>query len=547
MTDFPDIGLDEAAAYRKLLRECERFFRSCATQFADQCPDRLQESADAFIGRMLEVHRGLVVKVFIEIAKADHRVSQRERKLAVELFDHCWGRRLNEEQLTEALDHCTDSAQPHWDGLLWPFARLSTFRARLAELFALVQRMALAVASANKRVDARILETLHWIISEMQTATVPVPLAVEDILVPSPRPGKRSATEQQVESAGRARSYPPPSRERPGPAHDDALTEVLAELESLIGLESIKKQMRELVDFLKMQEERKKFNLPQTPITLHAVFTGNPGTGKTTVARLLGRILGALGILTRGHLLETDRSGLVAEYAGQTGPKTNQRIDEALDGVLFIDEAYSLVADSGDDPYGTEALQTLLKRMEDERNRLVIVVAGYPEPMDELLRVNPGFSSRFGLFTAFPDYSASELGRIFSTFCQRDRYELSSRMRAKLLLGFQNLLDHRDKQFGNGRLARTVFERSVRRLAGRLAPVKSLTRSMLTTLQAEDLVMEGVPGSIWDGLETDKRVFYLLCPQCKRDCHLPQLLLGTNVACRHCEHKFVAEWAEVKR
>jgi hypothetical protein len=547
MTDFPDICLDEAAAYRRLLRECERLFHSCATEFAEQSADSLQEPADAFIGRMLDLHRGLVVKVFIEIAQADHRVSQRERKLAVELFDHCWGKRLSEEQLTETLEHCTANVQPHWDGLFWPFARLSTFRARVTELFAVVQRMALAVAAANKRVDPRVLETLHWIVAEMQTAIVPVPLTMEEILVPPARPVKRPISEQQVESASRRKSYPVPAREALSPGHDDQLADVLAELDALIGLEAIKKQVRELVDFLKMQEERKKFDLPQTPITLHAVFTGNPGTGKTTVARLLGRILGALGILTRGHLIETDRSGLVAEYAGQTGPKTNQRIDEALDGVLFIDEAYSLVADTGDDPYGTEALQTLLKRMEDERNRLVIVIAGYPEPMNELLRVNPGFSSRFGLFTAFPDYSAPELGRILSTFCQRDHYELSSQMRAKLLLGFQYLLDHRDEHFGNGRLARTVFERSVRRLAGRLASVGSMTRSLLTTLEAEDLVMEGVPNSVWDGLENEKRLFHLPCPQCQRACRLPQLLLGKNVTCRHCDHKFLAEWAEVER
>jgi replication-associated recombination protein RarA len=140
-----------------------------------------------------------------------------------------------------------------------------------------------------------------------------------------------------------------------------------------------------LINYLKMQKERAKFDLPETSITLHSVFSGNPGTGKTTVARLLGRIFGAMGILARGHLIETDRSGLVAEYAGQSAPKSHKKIDEALDGVLFIDEA----------PYGLEALQVLLKRMEDNRDRLVVVLAGYPEPMQGLLDSNPGLSSRF--------------------------------------------------------------------------------------------------------------------------------------------------------
>src|SRR5262249_29738312 len=150
----------------------------------------------------------------------------------------------------------------------------------------------------------------------------------------------------------------------PRDAKED-LAAVLKELDGLIGLTSIKDEVKGLVNFLQMQRERNKLGLPETKITLHAVFTGNPGTGKTTVARLIGRIFGAMGILAKGHLIETDRSGLVAEYAGQTGPKTNARIDEALDGVLFIDEAYSLVAEQGDDPYGAEAVQALLKRMED--------------------------------------------------------------------------------------------------------------------------------------------------------------------------------------
>src|SRR5262249_31610405 len=146
----------------------------------------------------------------------------------------------------------------------------------------------------------------------------------------------------------------------------------------------------------KMQQERKKFDLPHTAISLHSVFSGNPGTGKTSVARLLGHIFGAMGLLAKGHLVETDRSGLVAEYAGQTAVKTNKKIDEALDGVLFIDEAYSLVSDKkGDDAYGAEAVQTLLKRMEDDRDRLVVILAGYPKPITRLLRSNPGLSSRF--------------------------------------------------------------------------------------------------------------------------------------------------------
>jgi hypothetical protein len=536
---------DEARAYRELLGECSQLYRSCATEFADKHPDLMHDSAAGFLERILDLHRGLVLKVFVEIAQADGHVSARERELARELFDHAWRKRLTDEQVKEALIHYVETTHLRWDSLLWPFRQLSTFRARASELFAIVQRMALAVAAANKHVHPRAVDHLHWIIAEMQKAIVPLQVAGQGPDV-GERPVARAAAQQKQEFEIRPPSRPDQAgtvRLAPGEGREP-LADVLAALDALIGLDSIKQEVRELVSFLKMQEERKKFDLPRTPLSLHAVFTGNPGTGKTTVARLFGRILGSMGILSKGHLVETDRSGLVAEYAGQTGPKTNLRINEALDGVLFIDEAYSLVAESGDDPYGTESLQTLLKRMEDDRDRLVVILAGYPEPMDALLQVNPGLSSRFGRTFAFPDYSATELGRIFDTFCRRDRYQLPARTRAKLLLGFKHLLGCRDEHFGNGRLARTVFEHSVRRLAGRLAGMEAVTKVLLTTLQSEDIVMDGVPAAAWAALDDDARVFHLPCPGCRRPSHLPQRLLGSRVHCQQCNHEFEADWGE---
>jgi hypothetical protein len=539
---------DEARSYRELLEECERLFRSCATDFAERHPELIHDSPEGFLERMLDLHRGLVLKVFVEIAQADQRISPGELVLARELFDHAWGRQLTDDQLREALVHYAETTHLRWDSLLWPFERLSSFRGRAGDLFPLVQRMALAVAAANRHVDARAVESLHWIVAEMQRALRPVPVAGADAAART-RPAGRSAVRQEEDFEIFPPAQPGQAQvvRRVARAGRETLADVLAELDALIGLASIKQEVRELVDFLKMQKEREKFGLPQTPLSLHAVFTGNPGTGKTTVARLFGRILGAMGILAKGHLVETDRSGLVAEYAGQTAPKTNQRVDEALDGVLFIDEAYSLVAESGDDPYGTEALQTLLKRMEDDRDRLVVILAGYPGPMEALLHANPGLSSRFGRTFTFLDYTAAELGQVFATFCRRDRYRLPARTRAKLLLGFRYLLDRRDEHFGNGRLARTVFEHSVRRMASRLSCVRPLTKELLTTLEPEDVVMDGVPAAVWDDLDADDRVFRLPCPGCRHASRLPQRLLGCRVRCHHCQHEFEADWGEPDR
>ncbi|HVS36929.1 MAG TPA: AAA family ATPase, partial [Gemmataceae bacterium] len=359
MSTFDDADAPEGS-FQALLEECLELFRSCAVEYAEQHPELIHDSAEAFVERMLNLHRGLVLKVFVEIALADRKVSGGEMRLARELIAHAWGRQLNDVQIKETLLHYADTTHLRWDSLLWPFERLSTFRRRASELFSIVQRLALMVAEANRRVNPRALEHLQWIIKQIQTAIQPVALTATMKLPPAKPTGRSVQMQQDDFELSHQQAVEQAQAVRPAfqGVHED-LTEVLEELNLLIGLDAIKQEMNELVDFLKMQEERRKYDLPQTAISLHAVFTGNPGTGKTSVARYFGRILGAMGILSRGHLIETDRSGLVAEYAGQTGPKTNLRIDEALDGVLFIDEAYSLVAERGDDPYGMEALQTL--------------------------------------------------------------------------------------------------------------------------------------------------------------------------------------------
>jgi SpoVK/Ycf46/Vps4 family AAA+-type ATPase len=266
----------------------------------------------------------------------------------------------------------------------------------------------------------------------------------------------------------------------------ETLDNVLNELETLIGLDSVKQEVRSLINYIKIQKEREKVGLKSSQISYHCVFTGSPGTGKTTIARIVAKIYLHLGILKKGHLVETDRSGLVAEYVGQTAVKVNKAIDSALDGVLFIDEAYSLVGENKDD-FGKEAVATLIKRMEDDRDKLIVILAGYTNEMKDFIDYNPGLNSRFNRYIQFADYSPTELMAIFKLNCNKLSYVLTDEADKKLLEIITTAFTNRDKSFGNGRFARNIFEKTIEKQANRIASLPSLTKEILTTIGIDDL------------------------------------------------------------
>lgn len=268
----------------------------------------------------------------------------------------------------------------------------------------------------------------------------------------------------------------------------ETLEEVMKKINALIGMDKIKEQIATLVNLIKVQKEREERKLPATQFSLHAVFYGPPGTGKTTIARLLGRVYRALGLLKKGQLVETDRAGLVAGYVGQTAINVDAVVQKAMDGVLFIDEAYALIPDDiGGRDFGQEAVNTILKRMEDNRDRLVVIVAGYTEEMDRFIQSNPGLKSRFSRYFYFDHYKPEELFRIFESFCSNVEFTIEAPARDRVLSLLGTLYEKRDRTFGNGRLARNIFERVVERQANRIAGISPLTDSILCTITADDI------------------------------------------------------------
>ena len=262
-------------------------------------------------------------------------------------------------------------------------------------------------------------------------------------------------------------------------------TDPMEELEALVGLTTIKADVKELMAFVKIQKMRSDAGLKSVPVSLHLVFTGNPGTGKTTVARIISRLYKQIGVLSKGQLVEVDRSGLVAGYVGQTALKTQEQIKKAMGGVLFIDEAYALA--QKDDAFGQEAIDTVLKAMEDHRDDLVVIVAGYTKPMEKFINSNPGLKSRFNKYIEFPDYTIDELEAIFYRNCQKYDYiveeEAKKQIRARII-GRKMM---RQENFANAREVRNMFEDIITNQARRVAAMENPTHDDMMLITVMDL------------------------------------------------------------
>ena len=289
--------------------------------------------------------------------------------------------------------------------------------------------------------------------------------------------------EKKDQPAAKPADAAPEKEEVPPP---EKIEDLLAELDSYTGLGEIKAEVRSLINMVQVYKLRRENDLPTTDMSLHMVFSGNPGTGKTTVARIMARIYHSLGILSKGQLVEVDRSGLVAGYVGQTAIKTQKVIEKAMGGVLFIDEAYALNGKSEND-FGQEAIDTVLKAMEDHRSDLVVIVAGYTELMDKFIHSNPGLESRFNRFLEFADYTTDELVAIFRSQCKKGFYELEEGVE-ELVRDYIVEENCDPETFGNGRGVRNIFEHILVAQNNRLAKLEHVTREDLMKITQDDIL-----------------------------------------------------------
>lgn len=300
-------------------------------------------------------------------------------------------------------------------------------------------------------------------------------------------PGTAEAASRRDEPAAAEEKQDDEKSEKEPAVSEKSLEELMAELDALIGLEGVKQEVRSLINLIKVRKMRKEHGLKVMDMSFHMVFTGNPGTGKTTVARLVAQIYKQLGFLSKGQLIETDRSGLVAGYVGQTAGKVTDVVNSALGGILFIDEAYALARKGMENDFGREAIDTLVKLMEDHRDDLVVIVAGYTDEMHDFLTSNPGLISRFNKYIDFKDYTDDELMAILCMNAQRQGYAIDEGAKAVVreMLGAMTLGDRMD--FGNARGMRNLLEKLVQAQANRLAQAEGeITREMLCEITQAD-------------------------------------------------------------
>ncbi len=512
------------------MQQCRQLYLSCVPQqggFLDDVARQLTTSQD-------RLHKCLLLKICATMAEADGRWAYEEQRCAAAVLQHV-GVPYSQEQLQETADYVArQAAKLDWTSLVQPFHEFLELRDRLGELETVVARMANLIAKVDGSVSPRETAALRQI---QQSVRGNRPRAVA--AKPRPLPAAKLSRLANVARLWKQDGEEPAAPHGRG---DSAalLQQSLQRLDELIGLQPVKTAIRDFIDLTLLQNERRQAGLPYELPNLHLVFAGPPGVGKITVAKILADLLFVIGVLKHGRLVELNPLvDLASHQAGEAEQMTGLKIAQAIGGTLLVDHASVMFSTGAAAP-----LRLLLQTMAQYRGQMAVILADQADRLRPLFEQHPELLSPFSCQLHFSDYSAGQLGQILQRFCNRSQYRVTRLAQIKLLLGFQWRLQQDGARCGNGHLVRQVFDEAVHRLAHRIAGVSPLTTELLTTFEDRDIVMQGVPAQVWRNLSNPQRRFLIGCPGCGSEHLVGPEFLGTHVACRRCQHRFVSAWGE---
>ena len=537
--DGPRVPMVGKMELEAILAELAEAMQECRRLYLSSVPPSqgfLKTASRQFALSQERLHRGLLAKVYATVAEADGRWAYEEQRCAAALLRHM-GVAVAEEQLEETARRIAGQAAGlQWRQLLQPFREVPELRPRLPDLQTVVARIANLVAKADGRVASQETKVLQAILDEFLfeqpgvADAVPPQLAAAADAVPQGIPAPWEGT-------------PAPRQAKRGKVDREQLrTDSLRRLDALVGLPQIKHELRELADWACFQSERRQAGLPHETPDLRFMFLGPAGTGKSHVARLLSEILFASGVLKHGHLVEADAFDLTSREPHDAARRMKEKIRQAVGGTLLIDCSGALAA-AGELPDAV-VIRALRENVVAHAGRFAVVLADRSDRLPAQLDRQPRLAQLFHRCWQFGGYHAGELGQMFQTCCDRGHYQVSRQAQIKLLLSLHWQLHQDVERFGYGHGVRRVFERAVRRLAGRIAGLSPLTKEMLTTFHDGDIAIDGVPPQLFGNLADPQRAFRIPCPGCASVTLVGPDFLGIRVECRRCHHRFVCAWGE---
>jgi len=508
------------------MKQCREVYLSCASRRSGLPRDALPQLARS----QDRLHRCLLVKICATISEADGRWAYEEQRCAAALLRHV-GIRSSEDELRKTVDYVgRQAARLDWQQLYQPFHEIPVLRNKIPDLETVVTRVANLIAKADGTVSKRETAVLQKMLDELH--------AGQRVAVEKPPQLRDEAMPMLGDEKGLGESD-----DKGGPRDSAALVqEALQRLDGLVGLAQVKQQIRELASLASMQNQRRLAGLPYDLRNFHLAFVGSPGTGKTAVAEVWSDVLAATGVLKHGGLVEVNPLDLASNHPKETAERIKARIAEAMGGALLVDHAGMLF--SASEPSLSEAARVLLQTMGKQQGKLVEILADHSDSLPKALARRADLVSACPRHLQFPDFSVSQLGQVFQSFCDRNHYQVSRLAQIKLLLGFGWTAKQKASRFRNGHLVQQVFQRAVQRMALRLLGISPLTKELLTTFEDDDIAIEGVPGQVWKNLSDPRRRFVIHCPNCNGATLIPPNFLGIQVKCKRCRHQFVCAWGE---